>query len=116
MRLSDAVATHAPERRESPGVSPTSIGGLDCHTRIVRVVRSPVTAVVSAIALAVVAMLLLLPTSGVDTQPPVCWAAGGYEVTCSQAPALGTATVILVVGGLVAWRVRRSNPERAEVR
>lgn len=74
------------------------------------------TTVVSAIALAVVVVLLLLPTSGVDTQPPVCWAMGGYEVTCSEAPAWGTAAMIVIVGGLVAWRVRQGNLHRAEVR
>ncbi len=73
------------------------------------------TTVVSAIALAIVAVLLLVPTSGVDTQPPVCRATGGFEVPCSQAPAWGTAAIILIVGGLMAWRVRQSNLNRTEV-
>lgn len=75
-----------------------------------RPVRSPMAVVMAAVALAVLAVVILLPTSGVDTQPPVCWATGGYEVPCSQAPAWGSAVVVLVVGGLVAWRVRRESP------
>ena len=75
-----------------------------------RLLRSPMASVLTAIALAVVAVLVLLPTSGVDTQPPVCWATAGYEVPCSQAPAWGSAVVVLVVGGLVAWRMRREAP------
>jgi cbb3-type cytochrome oxidase subunit 3 len=102
-----------PYRRESSVASPTALNCLGCHTRSVRVVRSPVLTVVSAVALAIVAVLLLLPTSGVDTQPPVCWATGGYEVSCSQAQAWGTAVVILIAGAVVTWRVRQGTRNAA---
>lgn len=81
-----------------------------------RVGKSPVTAVVIAVLLAVVVVLALLPTRGVDTQPPVCWALGGYEVPCSQAPAWGSGAIVLILGGLVGWRSRRDGLPSVEGR
>jgi hypothetical protein len=73
----------------------------------VRIVRSPLVAVLTAVGLSIIAVLVLLPTRGVDSQPPVCWAIGGYEVPCRQAPAWGSAAVILLLGSLVAFRIRQ---------
>ena len=72
-----------------------------------RIVRSPMVAMLTVIGLSIVVVLVLLPTSGVDTQPPACWATGGYEVPCSQAPAWGGALVVLLLGVMVALRIRQ---------
>jgi hypothetical protein len=46
-------------------------------------------------------LLLLLPVSGIDTNPPVCYATFGYTVPCGSGLAFGAALVVgLIVGGV----------------
>lgn len=59
----------------------------------------------------VLTLYLLLPVSGVDTLPPVCYSALGYSVPCGAGWAFGAA---LAIGLLTAWAVslvvRRRSP------
>ena len=43
--------------------------------------------VVAALFAGLVVAVLAVPSSGVDTYPPVCWAWRGYEVPCNATPA-----------------------------
>jgi hypothetical protein len=46
-------------------------------------------------------LLLLLPVSGIDTNPPVCYATFDYTVPCGSGLAFGAALVVgLIVGGV----------------
>jgi hypothetical protein len=63
---------------------------------------------------AVVAFVLLLPSHGVDSDPPECYSYGGYVVPCGLGPeqdhgagfaaAGALAAALSVVGGSVAGR------------
>ena len=53
---------------------------------------------------ALLVAFLLMPVSGVDTEPPVCSSALGYSVPCGPGWGLGAAAV---VGLLVGWAVFR---------
>lgn len=53
---------------------------------VVSTTRRSALAVVAAIFAGLVVGVLALPSSGVDTYPPVCWAWGGYEVPCDSGP------------------------------
>lgn len=59
----------------------------------------------------VLTLYLLLPVSGIDTLPPVCYSALGYSVPCGAGWAFGAA---LAIGLLTAWAVslvvRRRSP------
>lgn len=62
--------------------------------------RRTFPALVAGLASGFLTVLLLLPVSGVDTNPPVCYATFDYTVPCGSGLAFGTA---LVVGGIVGW-------------
>jgi len=63
--------------------------------------RSIVPAVVAGLASGFLVLLLLLPASGIDTNPPVCYATFGYTVPCGSGLAFGAALVVgLSVGGV----------------
>jgi hypothetical protein len=48
-----------------------------------------------------VTIFLLLPASGIDTDPPICSAALGYEVPCGSGLALGAALAASLVAALM---------------
>lgn len=71
-------------------------------------------AALAALAGGASALLLgigLLPVSGVDTHPPVCWAAGGYEVSCATGPSWAVVIGGGAVAAALAWRLLRARPE-----
>ena len=58
-------------------------------------------AAVAGLASGFLVLLLLLPTSGIDTNPPVCYATFGYTVPCGSGLAFGAALAVgLIVGGV----------------
>jgi hypothetical protein len=58
-------------------------------------------AVAAGLASGFLVLLLLLPASGIDTNPPVCYATFGYTVPCGPGLAFGAALVVgLIVGGV----------------
>lgn len=63
-------------------------------------IQGALAGVISALLVA----FLLVPVSGVDTDPPVCYSALGYSVPCGPGWGLGAAAV---VGLLVGWAVLR---------
>lgn len=68
-------------------------------------------AVLAGLVAAVLVHVLLAPTSGVDTDPPVCWSYPGYVVPCDSSLWIGVAVIAgLIVGAAVyaALRWKRS--------
>jgi hypothetical protein len=68
--------------------------------------RSKVPAVVAGVGTGLLVVLLLLPVSGIDTNPPVCYATFDYTVPCGSGLAFGAALVVgMIVGGVTyrAW-------------
>lgn len=55
-------------------------------------------AVMGAVFAVVAVHVMLAPTSGVDTLPPVCWSSAGFQVPCDSNP---WAAVALAAGALV---------------
>jgi len=66
--------------------------------------RGYLSALLVGIVGAGLALFLLLPVGGVDSDPPVCSSALGYSVPCSPVWGFGTA---VVVGLLSAWAAFR---------
>lgn len=62
-----------------------------------------------AILAGVLAVILLTPTSGTDTIPPVCESMFGYQVPCNGMVAYGVGVADAVVVGLVLHS--RSQPQ-----
>jgi len=63
--------------------------------------RPAVPALVAGLGSGFLVLLLLLPVSGIDTNPPVCYATFGYTVPCGSGLAFGAALVVgLIVGGV----------------
>jgi len=63
--------------------------------------RTTFMAVVAGLGSGFLVILLLLPTSGIDTNPPVCYSTFGYTVPCGSGLAFGAALVVgLIVGGV----------------
>jgi len=57
-------------------------------------------AAAAGLASGFLAFFLLLPASGIDTNPPVCYATFGYTVPCGSGLAFGVALAVsLLVGG-----------------
>jgi hypothetical protein len=70
-----------------------------------------VRAVLAGMAAAVGVLVLLAPASGIDRQPPECYAVFGYVVPCGNGWAGGAAVAAgLLLGGLVWWLGRHSRP------
>ncbi len=68
-------------------------------------------AVVAGLMAAVLVHVLMAPTSGVDTDPPVCWSYAGFEVPCDSNPWLPVALaagVVVGIGVRAALRWKRS--------
>jgi hypothetical protein len=63
-------------------------------------IRRTFPAVVAGLGSGFLVVLLLLPVSGIDTNPPVCYSTFGYTVPCGSGLAFGAA---LVVGLIVGW-------------
>lgn len=59
-----------------------------------------VAKVVVALLAGLVVLLLLLPGSGVDTQPPQCYSMFGYSVPCGSWPAVAAGAATAGVVGL----------------
>lgn len=59
----------------------------DTGVRCIRV------AVYGAVAVGVLVLMLLHPASGIDTQPPECYAVFGYVVPCGSGFSLGFAVL-----------------------
>jgi hypothetical protein len=72
--------------------------------------RTTFPAVVAGLGSALLVVLLLLPVSGIDTNPPVCYSTFGYTVPCGVGLAFGAALVVGLIVGEVTYRVsgRRS--------
>ena len=73
--------------------------------------RPAVLALLAGLGSCFLVLLLLLPVSGIDTNPPVCYATFGYTVPCGSGLAFGAALVVgLIVGGVTyrasGWRSR----------
>ena len=66
--------------------------------------RGSIQGVLAGLISALLVAFLLMPVSGVDTEPPVCSSALGYSVPCGPGWGLGAAAV---VGLLVGWAVFR---------
>jgi hypothetical protein len=63
--------------------------------------RTTFPAVVAGLGSGFLVVLLLLPVSGIDTNPPVCYSTFGYTVPCGSGLAFGAALVVgLIVGGV----------------
>jgi len=63
--------------------------------------RPAVPALLAGLGSCFLVLLLLLPVSGIDTNPPVCYATFGYTVPCGSGLAFGAALVVgLIVGGV----------------
>ena len=66
---------------------------------------------VAGLAVGLLVLLLLYPGPGVDTLPPVCYSAFGYEVPCGWELSVGGALVAALVATVLVWTVIR--PRRA---
>jgi len=91
--------THTPE---VPGAPAPSAPGPAADLTKPRT-RRTFWSLLAGLCSAVLVVLLLLPVSGVDTNPPVCSATFGYTVPCGSGLAFGAALIIgLMVGGVTA--------------
>ena len=66
--------------------------------------RGSIQGALAGVVSALLVAFLLVPVSGVDSDPPVCSSALGYSVPCGPGWGLGAAAV---VGLLVGWAVFR---------
>lgn len=66
---------------------------------------------VAALTVGLLVMLLLYPGSGIDTLPPVCYSAFGYEVPCGRELSVSGALAAAVVTTVLVWTMLR--PRRA---
>lgn len=65
-------------------------------------------ALLSGVGSGLLVLLLLLPVRGIDTDPPVCYAALGYSVPCGPGWAFGAAFAVgLLAAGAVTWGLGR---------
>lgn len=72
--------------------------------------RTTFPAVAAGLGSGFLVVLLLLPVSGIDTNPPVCYSTFGYTVPCGSGLAFGAA---LVVGLIVGWGTYRALGRRS---
>jgi hypothetical protein len=68
--------------------------------------RGTLTALAALVAGLFVAVLAL-PSSGVDTYPPICWARAGYEVPCNSTPSYLAAFTAAGIAAVCTWRLTR---------
>jgi hypothetical protein len=91
--------THTPEVPGAPAPSATPTAPSPARSRM----RTTVAALVAGLGSGFLVVLLLLPVSGIDTNPPVCFATFDYTVPCGSGLAFGAALVVgLIVGGATA--------------
>jgi hypothetical protein len=63
--------------------------------------RTKVPAVIAGVVTGILVVFLLLPASGIDTNPPVCYSTFDYTVPCGSGLAFGAALIVgLIVGGV----------------
>lgn len=74
-----------------------------------------VTAVVTLLAV-VAAGVALLPASGVDTDPPICKAWRGYEVSCTTWPSWIVMAGLGALTAAVVWRLTRPRATKEQTR
>ena len=74
---------------------------------VVSTTRRSALAVVAAIFAGLVVGVLALPSSGVDTYPPVCWAWGGYEVPCDSGPSYFFVFAAAGITAIGTWYLTR---------
>lgn len=58
---------------------------------------------VAALLAGLVVGVVALPASGVDTNPPVCWAWGGYEVPCDSGPSYFVVVAAAGIATIGTW-------------
>ena len=75
---------------------------------VVSTARRSALAVVAALFAGLVVGVLALPSSGVDTYPPVCWAWGGYEVPCDSGPSYFFVFAAAGITAIGTWYLTRS--------
>jgi len=75
--------------------------------RLVSTARRGVLAGVAALLCGLLVGILALPSSAVDTYPPVCWAWGGYEVPCESGPTYGLVFAVAAIAASVSWFLSR---------
>ena len=61
--------------------------------------RGSIQGVLAGLISALLVAFLLMPVSGVDTEPPVCFSALGYSVPCGPGWGLGAAAVVWALPG-----------------
>ena len=74
---------------------------------VVSTARRSALAVVAALFAGLVVGVLALPSSGVDTYPPVCWAWGGYEVPCDSGPSYFFVFAAAGITAIGTWYLTR---------
>ncbi len=89
-------------------------GGVDVDTKQrVSVRAATVVAVIDGLLVGFAVALWRVPMSGVDTQPPECFAQFGNTMPCGSGPtAFGFAAVAAVVVGTLTYLVLRRIPLR----
>ena len=73
------------------------------HHRTARLVADTIIATAAGLLV----LILLAPTSGVDTRPPECTSAFGYPVPCGWGLSVGAAVAATVVAAVVLTALRR---------
>jgi hypothetical protein len=82
--------THTPEVPGAPARPTTPPAPRPARSRTSRTVA----ALVAGLGSGVLVLLVLLPVSGIDTNPPVCFSTFGYTVPCGSGLASGAALVV----------------------
>ena len=95
------------ERSLSAAVPDVSAGNPSDILWVVSTARRSALAVVAALFAGLVVGVLALPSSGVDTYPPVCWAWGGYEVPCDSGPSYFFVFAAAGITAIGTWYLTR---------
>ena len=91
----------------SAAVPDVSAGNPSDILWVVSTARRSALAVVAALFAGLVVGVLALPSSGVDTYPPVCWAWGGYEVPCDSGPSYFFVFAAAGITAIGTWYLTR---------
>jgi len=73
------------------------------HHRTARLVADTIIATAAGLLV----LILLAPTSGIDTQSPECTSAFGYPVPCGWGLSVGAAVAAALVAAVVLTALRR---------